>query len=365
MVHNVSGCSVGSDCESQFGGDLDNPNSQTPRLITVERSLDLSTVTNVQSVPSTISNESNQARSHAAASEHFGKLFMRAHEHGSDDEDEPVSYEHMCRNLGAAAPAPREYCCPAAKRKKAPAPAMPRLPPRPYYEPSHHTARDWVGQLPMAMVAQLIPSKKVDDIHRKGITGRDAVRAEWANLEKRNCWDINRAKPLREASREANKRGELIHIGSMLELCYLKHSELAEEHQKLKGRVVFLGDRVRDQYGAAAIFEALASSPAGIEASRFVDAYGCMSTDGEAHIIEQADAEQAYTQANMDSLHPTWIRVPPHLRTPEMNKNPGEQWVMPLVKALYGHPQAGVFWERRLHAAVLEGGFTSLGTCGE
>ena len=38
---------------------------------------------------------------------------------------------------------------------------------------------------------------------------------------------------------------------------------------------------------------------------------------------------------------------------------------MPLVKALYGHPQAGVFWERRLHAAVLEGGFTSLGTCGE
>ena len=68
----------------------------------------------------------------------------------------------------------------------------------------------------------------------------------------------------------------------------------------------------------------------------------------------------------MDSLHPTWIRVPPLLRTAETNKNPGEQWViMPLVNALYGHPQAGVFWERHLHTAVLEGGFTSLGTCGE
>ena len=91
----------------------------------------------------------------------------------------------------------------------------------------------------------------------------------------------------------------------MLELCYLEHSELSDEHQKLKGRVVFLGDRVRDQYGAAAIFEALASSPAGIEASRFQDAYGCMSTDGVSHIIQQADAEQAYTQASMDSLNPT------------------------------------------------------------
>ena len=107
----------------------------------------------------------------------------------------------------------------------------------------------------------------------------------------------------------------------MYEQCYLKHSELSEEHQKLKGRVVFLGDRVRDQYGTAAIFEALASSPAGIEASRFVDACGCMSTDNVSHIIEQADAEQAYTQASMDSLHPTWIRVPPHLRTDKMNLN--------------------------------------------
>ena len=81
--------------------------------------------------------------------------------------------------------------------------------------------------------------------------------------------------------------------------------------------------------------------------------------------MQQADAEQAYTQATLDILNPTWIRIPLHLRTAEMNKHPGEQWVMPFVKALYGHPQAGVFWERRLHAAVLEAGFTRLGNCGE
>jgi len=63
----------------------------------------------------------------------------------------------------------------------------------------------------------------------------------------------------------------------------------------MKGRVVFLGDRVKDQHGAAAVFEELASSPAGMEASKFCDAYGLIP----GHAIMQADAEQAYTQADM------------------------------------------------------------------
>ena len=157
-----------------------------------------------------------------------------------------------------------------------------------------------------------------------------AIKAEWDNLQGRGCWDVKQARPLDDVIREANREGKLIHIGSMLELCYLKHSELPVELQKLKGRVVFLGDRVRDQYGAAAVFEALASSPAGIEASRFIDAFGIMSSNGVTHTIQQADAEQAYTQAFLDTKHVTWIRVPPHLRTDEMKKNPGVTYVMPL-----------------------------------
>ena len=183
-------------------------------------------------------------------------------------------------------------------------------------------------------------------------------------MESHECWNVALARPLDDVIRDAKKSRHLSHIGSMLELCYLKHSELSEDEQKLKGRVVFLGDRVRDQYGAAAVFEALASSPAGIEASRFVDAYGLMTADdGTPHIIEQADTEQAYTQAKLDTDVKTWVRVPPHLRKSWME--PGVTYVMPLIKALYGHPQAGVFWERRMHKAVLDCGFASLGNCGE
>ena len=136
-----------------------------------------------------------------------------------------------------------------------------------------------------------------------------AIKKEYDSLEARGCWNLDEAEPLDTVCKRYTANKQLIHIGFMLELLYLKHSELDEADQKLKGRVVFLGDRVRDQYGTAAIFEALASSPAGMEAARFVDAYGLMTTDDVKHIIQQADAEQAYTQAKMDTKHPTFVRV--------------------------------------------------------
>ena len=72
---------------------------------------------------------------------------------------------------------------------------------------------------------------------------------------------------------DSKARGVDVHIGQLLELCYLKGSELKEGHpgRKYKGRVVFLGDRVRDQHGCSAVFEELSSSPAGMEASKFSD----------------------------------------------------------------------------------------------
>ena len=71
----------------------------------------------------------------------------------------------------------------------------------------------------------------------------------------------------------------------------------------------------------------------------------------------QADAEQAYTQAPMDGKNKTWIKVPAHMRTEDMPE--GELWVMPLLKALYGHPQSGAFWERKCETALFAAGFVS------
>ena len=79
-----------------------------------------------------------------------------------------------------------------------------------------------------------------------------------------------------------------------------KGSELKEGdiNRKMKGRVVFLGDRVKDGEGNYAIFEELSSSPAAMSSGNFADAYGSMP----GNIIETADGEQAYPQAKMSSL---------------------------------------------------------------
>ena len=188
------------------------------------------------------------------------------------------------------------------------------------------------------MVAQLVKDKAT----LKSDECKKVLKAEWDALLKRQCWDIKKAEKWKDVSARANKAEETIHLGSLLELVYEKHSELPKEQRKLKGRVVFLGNQVKDQCGATAVFEEMSSAPAGMEASRYCDAWGCF----EGHITEQADAEQAYTQAYLGGRIKTWIKVPMWQRDPSWDYN--ELYVVPLEKALYGHPRSGADWEKNV-----------------
>ena len=214
----------------------------------------------------------------------------------------------------------------------------------------------------LLMVAKLVPHGQVRSIP----AARHAVGEEWGKLEARTCWDPTTAAPWEEVKQkvvgkvDANGRAVIIHLGALCELCYLKGSELEPGHpnRKYKGRVVFLGNSVKDQFGAAAVFEGMSASPAGIEASRFCDMYGML----QGNPAQVADAEQAYTQALLKGTE-TWIVVPPHLRDPKWPK--GVKYVMKLDKALYGHPQSGFFWEQQCEEAIFEAGFKTIGDCGE
>ena len=81
-----------------------------------------------------------------------------------------------------------------------------------------------------------------------------------------------------------------------------KGSELEKDDKGryYKGRYVYQGNRVKDQNSNAALFNEIGSSPAGMESSKAMDAYGLLP----GHSIQQADAAQAYTQALMgDSIN--------------------------------------------------------------
>ena len=57
------------------------------------------------------------------------------------------------------------------------------------------------------------------------------------------------------------------------------------------------------------------------------------------------------------------MRVPARERKPEWGDD--EIYVVKLIKALYGHPQAGAFWEQRCGCVLAKAGFVPLGDCGE
>ena len=71
----------------------------------------------------------------------------------------------------------------------------------------------------------------------------------------------------------------------------------------------------------------------------------------------QADAEQAYTQAELKGKNETWIKVPTRYRDPDWPMT--ETYVMPLKKALYGHPTSGAMWEKRCEAAIEAAGLSA------
>ncbi|CAE8584827.1 unnamed protein product [Polarella glacialis] len=118
----------------------------------------------------------------------------------------------------------------------------------------------------------------------------------------------------------------------------------------MKGRIVFLGNNVRDEYGQAALFGDLSSAPVTMEASRMCDAFGLLS----GHDIEQADAEQAYIQSPLGGTE-TYIRLPKELQ-PDSWKHMRDP-VCKLVMSLYGHPDAGGFWQAHCKNALESVGF--------
>ena len=93
-----------------------------------------------------------------------------------------------------------------------------------------------------------------------------------------------------------------------------------------------------------------------MEASKNIDCYGCFP----GHNIEQADAEQAYIQAELTGTE-TWVCVPEEAwpdswwKTVDGVKVPVyDRPVCRLLRALYGHPDSGTMWEKHCHKTIFE-----------
>ena len=192
-----------------------------------------------------------------------------------------------------------------------------------------------------------------------------AVDKEWEKLEKISAWNLTKVKSKKQVIDEARTSGATVHFASLMDICHLKNAELEAKHQKYKGRVVLRGDIVKDNSGSYAVFTEQGSSASQMTAAKIMDIIsrlpGC---DGQA-----ADAVSAYTQVKIEDAHKLlkipksecpdiWIRLPRHKWPKSWSSM--EDPVVPLERNLYGHPLAGLLWERQFEKVLLKHGWEKI-----
>ena len=181
-------------------------------------------------------------------------------------------------------------------------------------------------------------------------------------LEKVPAWNLTKVRSKKEVIDEVRTSGATFHFTSLMDICHLKNAELEAKHQKYKGRVVLRGDIVKDDSGSYAVFTEQGSSASQMTAAKIMDIIsrlpGC---DGQA-----ADAVSAYTQVKMEDAPKLlkipksecpdiWIRLPRHKWPKSWSSM--EDPVVPLERNLYGHPLAGLLWERQFEKVLLKYGW--------
>ena len=178
-----------------------------------------------------------------------------------------------------------------------------------------------------------------------------AVDKEWEKLEKISVWNLTKVRSKKEVIDEAKTSGVKVHFASLMDTCHLKNAELETKHQKDKGRVVLRGDIVKDDSGSYVVFTEQGSSASRMTAAKVMDIISrLLGCAGQA-----ADAVSAYTQVKKEDARKLlkipksecpdmWIRLPRH-KWPKSWSNM-EDPVVPLERNLYGHPLAGLLWEK-------------------
>ena len=172
-------------------------------------------------------------------------------------------------------------------------------------------------------------------------------------INRQGVFDLGAVREYDAVAKEAKAKGEETHMARAHGICVEKHSQLpvGDPKRKFKGRGVLLGNQVKNQSFEAAMFQDLGNSPASFEASRWAEFLGCH----DGWDVQMADAVQAYIQATLRG------RVGLNCHPSECKWDKYRRQVVPLRKALYGHPDAGTFWEQHCDESVRAVGFEPIG----
>ena len=206
-----------------------------------------------------------------------------------------------------------------------------------------------------ALVTRLIANSSAE---AKSAGCMKALKKEKDKMVAREVWNENGVDEwanVRSKDREAS-------VGRIFSILGEKHAErrVLETDREYKARIVFAGNNIQTASGIAPheLFQEVSSAPAAMASVRATLAIGALR--GFRPMMR--DAAQAYIQARIDGpgRPATWVRLPRYMWPATWFDAKGQPRykdpVVPLHKALYGHPESGALWEKHL-AEIL----TSLG----
>ena len=186
----------------------------------------------------------------------------------------------------------------------------------------------------------------------------EAFMKEWKGLWDQEVFDFSTTREYDDVVAEAKKKGEKIHMARVHGLIYEKNYQLKEDDpaRKFKGRGVLLRDQVKDQ-----TWRRHCSRVWAILRQRLVPHGGLITMDAFLATMCRWQMPFRHTfQAELSGV-PCWVELPDEAWHPSANKHKFRRPVCRLVKALYGHPDAGTMWEQHCHAAVQKVGSKPLG----
>ena len=181
------------------------------------------------------------------------------------------------------------------------------------------------------------------------VSAIECVRGEKDGLVTAGTWIEAQIQSKADVLAWSRRTSNFVHFGSLMVIVSVKGAELSPDSWKLKARIVFRGDNIRDEYGMSAVFDELySSSPSSLEGLNTTIAFGLL----ESHGVSVSDAIKAYVQSELKSPTHTYVMLPPEL-VPDDKKHIKDPCAR-LYKALYGHPLSSASWALHLDS-ILKG----------
>jgi len=173
------------------------------------------------------------------------------------------------------------------------------------------------------------------------------IKKEADGLVNAGTWTYDHVVPRAKLEADARASGKDIAIGRLLTIVSWKNAE-STTLKKLKARIYFRGDEVRDAFGQHAEFQELKVIPTTISGLNLNLAYGIK----RGHSSSQSDIIKAYIQSDLKTLVETYVELPPEL-VPQHLKGIYRPCTR-LYKSLYGHPESGGHWSNKFKSVMTE-----------